>query len=1414
MLLVWAWAGGLSAVEVTITFDGNGAETVQAGILELNLNSGTVTLTETNGTGELGTPGLSGDVSGLSGVLTFSFSALGTVAEPFNSNTFAGGVADGIFSTATEWTVNSDLNALSNTVPGQGIVFTLDSLNLGAGASVELTGVRWQNTVDGSRLSFRNEGQGDALGVYAGGGERGGDAVAALSQPLDADDQIAFWSVGGGQQRLKALTFDIQTSENLLQHLLADPAKIEFADGQADAVQTWLDQSGNLQHATQGVGTVRYPSALLSLSDLPGLDFGTDRNSLTLFSAAGSDTWLDFTGDAAGKSGFALLMALTFEAFEGDHSDLVGNDTDLSNGQGFFIRRRNFGDFLISLGASSLETTLGGEVGETVVLGINYNALTGMLTFYDTSNDQSVEVAVTPGDFSTAAAVTLGTATGNLRYLQGMVGEVRVYDSVLSEASWQSERAALIADWIQVDAVKVPRNIQVTDVGDERVQLIWDPDTSGDLFDSFRVYRSEVSGGPYVRVAEGLTTPEVVDTGMPGGQTYYYVIRAVDTAGLESADSVEVSAAPTAVVNLQVLDASQLNTLQLSGDQVIGWNDVTGAGVNAVAGVGTVRVSTDGFPAGQAGLDFGEGLNTLLALDAATAATYLGVENGGSTVMVSVRVADLVAGRFNTVVGNSTDGLSGFRLGFTSDGNVQATVNGVTVTSDVRQVVAGDTLVLALVVDPVAGEIRLWDSKNLQTVTTSYTGGVLDNGSAVSLGGVGSNYFNGDIGGFQWFASSLDDLQLQSRREDLIFAWLAPPNIVMVLVDDIAWYATPIRMDGRRPNSRTPALEMPNLETLASESMLFRNAYSGGPMCVPTRASLQTGMNTARHGFTVEYGITTEYDDGPTREIDGALLPQLPMVSNGVKKPLADSIQTIPEVLAPFGYRCAHYGKWHLDSDPAVEGYVESDGNTDNSPGTTFDREISLYVQDGIQDPKRIFEITNKAMAFMEKQVNADRPFYVQLSHYAAHEPRECFPESRARFQNLPGVVDYNNGRTDPNTIPHRGDPAVWLGMMYDLDQSLGQLMQKIEDLGIRNRTYVIYTSDNGYRHEWFEEVSNGTLFQPLHARKWWCWQGGLRIPLFVRGPDVPAGEVNTTTMTTFDYLPTFLEWAGGDPTSLQNIDGVSVAGLMRGEAPDPVFQERALFWHYPHYRTTLPHSAMLRGRDKLVYFYDMPVRYPNEDSLFLFDVWDDAGEFTNRYTNGSPQERALGDAMWTELQNHLTEVQAWVPKDNSAGYVQSTYDTFVTGSERADRGPLGFALDGNFSVRKVIPNEEDPTVNAPLDAWMASRGLDPTEMNLDPDGDRIPNLAEYYRATQPNVADAEVNGISLAYTAEGWEFRFAHRFDAAPGTFGVETSIDLLSWTPIGAVISEKVTGGDVNIFTVRPDWQNNWGFLRLLYP
>jgi hypothetical protein len=104
--------------------------------------------------------------------------------------------------------------------------------------------------------------------------------------------------------------------------------------------------------------------------------------------------------------------------------------------------------------------------------------------------------------------------------------------------------------------------------------------------------------------------------------------------------------------------------------------------------------------------------------------------------------------------------------------------------------------------------------------------------------------------------------------------------------------------------------------------------------------------------------------------------------------------------------------------------------------------------------------------------------------------------------------------------------------------------------------------------------------------------------------------------------------------------------------------------------------------------------------------------------------------------------------------------------------------------------------------------------MNLDPDGDRIPNLAEYYRATQPNVADAEVNGISLAYTAEGWEFRFAHRFDAAPGTFGVETSIDLLSWTPIGAVISEKVTGGDVNIFTVRPDWQNNWGFLRLLYP
>lgn len=462
------------------------------------------------------------------------------------------------------------------------------------------------------------------------------------------------------------------------------------------------------------------------------------------------------------------------------------------------------------------------------------------------------------------------------------------------------------------------------------------------------------------------------------------------------------------------------------------------------------------------------------------------------------------------------------------------------------------------------------------------------------------------------------------------------PNIILFYIDDMAWNASPIRMDDNMPNSTIDLVEMPNFEKVAAQGMRFSNAYASA-MCVPARACVQTGMSSGRHQFTVESAVTKIYDE---RKKYAAL----PVIANGVRKPLPDTITTIPEALGPLGYKCAHYGKWHLASDPAVEGYEEHDGDTNNKPGTTL-KDVKVLPPD-LSNPKLMDEMTDRSIAFMQKQVKAEAPFYIQLSHYAQHEPRECYPSSRAKFQEHPLVVELNEGETDPSKISARKDAASWLGMAYDLDQTLGRLMKELSKLNITDNTYLIVTTDNGYRHFFADRP------QPLHAHKWWLWQGALRVPMVVQGPGIKPGSLSTANVVNYDFLPTFVEWAGGDPTKLEDIDGISLAGLMEGEAPDQNFLNRSLYFHYPHYRNSVPHSTIIKGNYKVMYFYATPVLQPDENPIMLFDLASDPGE-TNNIAEKNPEK---AQAMHKDLANYLTQVGARIPKENSANYDSELY--------------------------------------------------------------------------------------------------------------------------------------------------------------
>ncbi len=452
------------------------------------------------------------------------------------------------------------------------------------------------------------------------------------------------------------------------------------------------------------------------------------------------------------------------------------------------------------------------------------------------------------------------------------------------------------------------------------------------------------------------------------------------------------------------------------------------------------------------------------------------------------------------------------------------------------------------------------------------------------------------------------------------------PNIVLLLIDDWAWNGSPVPMDDQMANSRMPVLQMPNLERLASEGMKFRNAYSGAPQCSPSRVCIQTGQSAARTGFTVYLGKPKDPYYDTRRQYQ-----KLPLVPNVSDSSIDAGTTTIPEALKPLGYSSAHVGKWHMGGDPGEEGYVVHDGDTNNNPGNTVGK-VSRQPED-ITDPKLMFSITERAIGFMKDQVKAGAPFYLQVSHYAMHEGRECLNATREKYVKHPLVQAwYRKAGKTADTINRKQDPAIWLGMAEDLDGRIGAVLNEIKTLGIEDNTYVIVVADNGYRHSFLPGLT-----QPLHAAKWWAWQGGIRVPMIVKGPDIKAGAEFQENVVNYDFLPTFLDWAGENPDSLQDIDGVSLAGYMRGEKPHETFRSRYLYFHYPHYRTTMPHSAIVSGTRKVMHFYE------RTDVPMLFDLGADEGEVENIAAKRPEEHKKL----YGEMRRYFQQVGARIPEVN-----------------------------------------------------------------------------------------------------------------------------------------------------------------------
>lgn len=417
------------------------------------------------------------------------------------------------------------------------------------------------------------------------------------------------------------------------------------------------------------------------------------------------------------------------------------------------------------------------------------------------------------------------------------------------------------------------------------------------------------------------------------------------------------------------------------------------------------------------------------------------------------------------------------------------------------------------------------------------------------------------------------------------------PNIVFILADDLG-YAD---VNSFNPLGNAGYYETPNIDRLAEQGMMFMSAYSNGPNCAPTRAALMSGQYYPRQPvYTVGSGARGELKH-----------QKLEAVSNG--RGLSVETYTMAEALRDAGYATGHFGKWHLGSaEPEEQGFSKASVTGVDVNGVQLDQRPKLgpggeYIAE---------ELNKRARQFIEDY--QDQPFFLYLSHFVPHSPFEA-PEILVQkyLEKRPVAGHYH---------------ATYAGMIESIDESVGKVMDKLDDLGLVENTLFIFYSDNGGmggyidqriqgmpRLDPLDDGAKGTIEithnAPLRGGKGQFYEGGIHVPLIMRWPNIiSAGTKTDEPVISIDFYPTFVELSGADIPEDHELDGINLLPLLLDS--EVSLNREALYWHFPGYlqtrqpgswRTT-PVGAIRAGDWKLLQFFE-------DNTIELYNLTNDIGE-------------------------------------------------------------------------------------------------------------------------------------------------------------------------------------------------------------
>ena len=448
------------------------------------------------------------------------------------------------------------------------------------------------------------------------------------------------------------------------------------------------------------------------------------------------------------------------------------------------------------------------------------------------------------------------------------------------------------------------------------------------------------------------------------------------------------------------------------------------------------------------------------------------------------------------------------------------------------------------------------------------------------------------------------------------------PNIILIVADDLGW--TDLSYMGSK------YYETPNIDKLSQSGITFFNGYASSANCAPSRATMMSGKYHPSHG------IYTVSPSARGLDITRKIIP----VKNTENLDL--NFFTIAEMLKSEGYKNAHVGKWHLGEKgnyPMDQGFDVNIGGWESGgpKGGYFSPYSNPNLENGPEGEYLTDRLTNEAINFIDN--NKEERFFLHLAYYSVHTPIQSKREYSNYFKNKSS--DENHNRPD------------YAGMIRSLDENIGKVLAKIEELNLSEETLIIFTSDNGG----IRSISNQN---PLRAGKGSYYEGGIRVPMiFSWKGKLETNKKSFERISNIDFYPTIKNIIGHKNKNLK-LDGLDLNPIFRGKK----LKERALFFHFPVYLEaynvqkddgkdplfrTRPGSVIIKGDWKLHHYFE-------DNELELYNLSDDMSESKNL----SKINKEITTRLYNDLDVWRTSNNAPIPSDKNPKYNQKFVDSLI----------------------------------------------------------------------------------------------------------------------------------------------------------